>query len=63
MNTFTEVVLPTVETKQPVSLPYYDLSTMQGVKELPKALEAISDPSHIDGLPMGGVVFYTVYVR
>ena len=63
MNAFTEVVLPTVETEEPASLPYYNLSTMQGVKELPRVLEAISDPIHIDGLPMGGVVFYTVYVR
>ena len=56
-------MLPTVENNEPVNLPYYDLSTMPGVEELPRVLEAISDPIPIDGLPMGGVVFYTVYVR
>ena len=63
MNTFTDTVVPTVEPKKPVSLPYYDLSAMPGMKKLPRVLEAISDPIPIDGLPMGGVVFYTVYVR
>ena len=44
------------------SLDFFDLTNVPNVNELPKNLEALSDPIPIDGIPIAGRVFYTAYV-
>ena len=45
-----------------VSLPFFDLANVPDVNELPRNLDAISEPISIDGIPIAGRIFNTAYV-